>query len=68
MQRAYEGDMAEILEDGTNSYVDNRPEGETEEDSYVDSTVSDGAEDAFAGKEIDGQQNLDLGGSAYEAK
>lgn len=59
MQRAYEGDMAEIREDGANSYVDNQPEGEVEEDSYVDSTVSDGAEDAFAGKESDGQQQLD---------
>lgn len=34
----------------------------------VDSTVSDGAEDAFAGKEIGGQQHLDLGGGANEAK
>ena len=34
----------------------------------VDSTVSDSTEDAFAGKEIDGQQHLDLGGGADEAK
>lgn len=34
----------------------------------VDSTVSGGTEDAFAGKEIDGQQHLDLGGGADEAK
>ena len=27
MQMAYEGDMAEIREDGTNSYIDNQPEG-----------------------------------------
>lgn len=33
----------------------------------VDSTVSDGAEDAFAGQP-DGQQKLDLGGGADEAK
>lgn len=68
MQRAYEGDMAEIREDGTNSYVDNQPEDNGAEDTYVDTTVSDGAEDAFAGKEIDGQQHLDLGGGANEAK
>ena len=68
MQRAYEGDMAEIREDGTNSYVDNQPEDNGAEDAYVDTTVSDGAEDAFAGKEIDGQQHLDLGGGANETK
>lgn len=68
MQRAYDGDMAEIREDGTNSYVDNRPEDNGAEDTYVDTTVSDGAEDAFAGKEIDGQQHLDLGGGANETK
>lgn len=68
MQRAYEGDMAEIREDGTNSYVDNQPEDNGAEDTYVDTTVSDGAEDAFAGKEIDGQQHLDLGGGANETK
>lgn len=67
MQRAYEGDMAEIREDGTNSYVDNHPD-EGEEDTYVDTTVSDGAEDAFAGKEMEGQQHLDLGGGVDEAK
>lgn len=33
----------------------------------VDATVSDGAEDAFAGQS-DGQQRLDLGGGADEAK
>lgn len=68
MQRAYEGDMAEIRGDGTNSYVDNQMEDNGAEDTYVDTTVSDGAEDAFAGKEIDGQQHLDLGGGANETK
>lgn len=68
MQRAYEGDMAEIREDGTNQYVDNGPEDDNAEDTYVDSTVSDGAEDAFAGREMDGQQELDLGGGTDEAK
>ena len=34
----------------------------------VDSTVSDGAEDAFAIKEMEGQQKLDLGGGTDEAK
>lgn len=68
MQRAYEGDMAEIREDGTNSYVDNQPEDNSAEDTYVDTTVSDGAEDAFAGKQVEGQQQLDLGGGLDEAK
>ncbi|NBJ99211.1 recombinase [bacterium 1xD8-48] len=68
MLRAYEGDMAEIREDGTNQYVDNGPEDDNAEDTYVDSTVSDGAEDAFAGREMDGQQELDLGGGTDEAK
>lgn len=68
MQRAYEGDMAEIREDGTNSYVDNQPEDNSAEDTYVDTTVSDGAEDAFAGKQVEGQQQLDLGGGVDEAK
>lgn len=67
MQRAYEGDMAEIREDGMNSYVDNQPEGDAE-DTHVDSTVSDGAEDAFARREMDGQQDLDLVGGADEVK
>lgn len=30
----------------------------------VDATVSDGAEDAFFGKEVEGQQRLDLGGDS----
>ena len=68
MQRAYEGDMAEIREDGTNSYIDNQPEGDGADDNYVDTTVSDGADDAFAGKEIDGQQHLNLGGDTNETK
>lgn len=66
MQRAYEGDMAEIREDGTNSYVDNQIEEDDAEDAYVDATVSDGAADAFAGKEMDGQQELKLEGGADE--
>lgn len=68
MQRAYEGDMAEIREDGANSYIDNQPEEENAEDAYVDATVFDGAEDAFAEREMDGQQQLDLGGGADEVK
>lgn len=67
MQRAYEGDMAEIREDGTNSYVDNQPEDGAEDD-YVDTTVSDGAEDAFAQAAQKGQQELNLEGGADEAK
>lgn len=66
MQKAFDADMAEIREDGTSQYVDNQPE-ETEED-YIDATVSDGAEDAFAGKQADGQQELNLDGGADEAK
>lgn len=68
MQRAYEGDMAEIREDGTSQYVDNQPEDNGVDDTYVDTTVSDGAEDAFAGKEQNGQQELNLEGGADEAK
>lgn len=67
MQRAYEGDMAEIREDG-NQYVDNQSENSDADDTYVDATVSDGAEDAFAGRVMDGQQELDLGGGADEDK
>lgn len=66
MQRAYESDMAEIREDGGNSYVDNPPDDDGEEDTQADATVSDGAEDAFSGKEVEGQQHLDLGGGADE--
>lgn len=68
MQRAYDGDMAEIREDGTNQYVDNQPGDNDVKDVYVDATVSDGAEDAFAGKETDRQQELDLGGGSDEVK
>lgn len=67
MQRAYEGDMAEIREDG-NQYVDNQPDDDNAEDTYVDATVSDGAVDAFSGREMEGQQELDLGGGTDEAK
>ena len=68
MQRAYEGDMAEIREDGANQYVDNQPEDNGAEDVYVDAAVSDGAEDAFAQAAQDGQQDLNLEGGADEAK
>lgn len=67
MQKAYECDMAEIREDG-NRYVDNQPEDNGTKDDYVDATISDGAEDAFSGKESDGQRRLDLGGGTDEAK
>lgn len=67
MQKAFDADMAEIREDG-NQYVDNQPKDKGADGNYVDTTVSDSAEDAFAGKEIDGQQHLDLGGGADEAK
>lgn len=69
MQNAFDADMAEIREDGSNRYVDNEPEEDNTEDDYVDATVSDGATDAFAGKEADGQQELNLeGGADAEAK
>lgn len=68
MQTAFDADMAEIREDGTNRYVDNQSEIDNAEDAYVDSTVSDGAQDAFAGREMGGQQQLDLGGGADEVK
>lgn len=67
MQRAYEGDMAEIREDG-NQYVDNQSEDNGAEDTYVDATVSDGAEDAFANADQNRQQELNLEGGADEAK
>lgn len=67
MQKAFDADMAEIREDGTSQYVDNQPEDNGVDDTYVDTTVSDGAEDAFAGQ-ADGQQELDLGGGADETK
>lgn len=66
MQNAFDADMAEIREDGTSQYVDNQSE-ETDEE-YIDATVSDGAEDAFAGKQADGQQELNLEGGADETK
>lgn len=68
MQRAYEGDMAEVHEDGTKQYVDNQAEGDVVEDIYVDATVADGAEDAFAQEGHGEQQQLDLGGGADETK
>lgn len=68
MQRAYEGDMAEVHEDGTKQYVDNQTESDGVEDIYIDATVSDSAEDAFAQEGQGEQQQLDLGGGADEAK
>ncbi len=59
MQRAYEGDMAEINGDGTNRDVGNRPE-----DDYIDITASDSAEDAFAGKETEWRQQFNSDGGA----
>ena len=41
---------------------------DVESTTSVTSTVSDGAEDAFAIKEMEGQQKLDLGGGTDEAK
>ena len=61
MQKAFDADMAEIREDG-NRHVDNQPDDNGTKDGYIDATVSDGAEDAFARKGMDGQQKLDLGG------
>lgn len=66
MKKAFDSDMAEIREGGTNSYVDNQTEDRVE-DVYVDATVSDGAEDAFAQAAQDGQQELNLGGGSDEA-
>ncbi len=67
MQKAFDADMAEIREDG-NQYVDSQPDDDGTKVDYVDATVSDGAEDAFVGKQMDGQQHLDLGGGTDEAK
>jgi hypothetical protein len=65
MVNAMDADMSVVREDGTKEYVDNQ-----REDIYVDSTVSDGASDAFARKEpgTDGQRRQDPGGGADEAK
>lgn len=68
MQNAFDADMAEIREDGTKHYVDNGPEEDDTEEVYVDVTVSEGVEDAFAGKESGGQQELNLEGGADEDK
>lgn len=65
MVNAMDADMSVVREDGTKEYVDNQ-----REDIYVDSTVSDGASDAFARKEpgTDGQRRQDPVGGADEAK
>lgn len=67
MQKAFDADMAVIHDNEEKQYFDNEPDNT---DNYVDATVSDGAEDAFAGKEkqSDGQQELNLEGGANEAK
>lgn len=62
MQKAYEGDMAQIQEDGAKQYMDNPQEPDEAGGGYADSSVSDGATDAFAINGLDGQQELDLGG------
>lgn len=67
LQRAYEGDMAVLHEDGAGQYVDDGGEEEEEDGNRIDTTVSDGAVDAFAGTEESGQQ-LGLGGGANEIK
>lgn len=67
MQMAYEGDMAEIREDGTSNYLDN-PTEENTGYVYADSTVSDGAEDVYAQTNQDGQQELKLEGVEDESK
>ncbi len=67
MQKAFDADMA-VIHDESKQYVDNEPD---DADTYVDATVSDRAEDAFAGKEkkqADGQQELNLEGGANEIK
>lgn len=56
------GGMCSAEERGVEEPID------VEVTEVVDSTVSDGAEDAFAVKEMEGQQKLDLGGGADEDK
>lgn len=68
MVNAMDADMAVICEDGTKQYVDNQEVEDEVTEDYIDATVSDGAEDAFAGKQADGQQELSLEGGADEAK
>ncbi|MCI9081460.1 MAG: recombinase [Lachnospiraceae bacterium] len=67
-EKAFANDMAVILENGTADYVDNQPDDDGAEGIYTDATVSDSAVDAFAGKEVEEQQHLDLGGGADEAE
>lgn len=68
MINAFDADMAVIREDGTKKYVDNQTEEYEPEEVYVDPTVSEGTTDAFAGRETDGQQELNFEGGADEAK
>jgi len=66
MINAMDADMSVIHDDSTKEYVDNQPE----DPAYADATVSDGTMDPFVGKEpeIDGQQELNLGGGVDDAK
>lgn len=68
MVNAFDADMSVVYDDGTKQYIDNQPDDANEEETYVDSTVSDGTTDPFSGKEVDGQQKLDLGGGIDETK
>lgn len=56
MQKAYEGDMAEIRDGGASQYVDNQAWDDGVGDASDDATVSAGATDAFAQAGMDGQQ------------
>lgn len=68
MVNAFDADMSVVYDDGTKQYIDNQPDDANKEETYVDSTVSDGTTDPFSGKEVDGQQQLDLGGGIDETK
>ena len=67
MQQAFANDSAVAYEDGMR-YPDEQTDNEPDDDSIIDTTVSEGTVDAFAGKEVEGQQQLDLGGGADEIK
>ncbi|MCM1200231.1 MAG: recombinase RecT [Lachnospiraceae bacterium] len=61
MQQAYVNDSAVAYEDGIR-YPDEQPD--EPEDVIIDTTVSEGAMDAFAGVAQDGHQELNLEGGA----
>jgi len=66
MQQAFVNDAAVAYEDGMR-YPDEQPADESVEDEVIDTTISDGATDAFAGVvQTDGQQDLNLEGGADE--